>query len=332
MRKLVLAALLVVVAYAGYRLLRAPEFSVAAVKRGPAVSAVYATGTVEPVIMLPISPRLMGRLVELTVDEGAQVEKGQQLGRLEDNDLRSAWEEIKAKRDNAAKELARSKQLIARGAISQSELDQVRSEYDALNASAKRAEVEAEYMILRAPEAGRVIRRDGELGELIPANQPVFWMAGSEELRITAEVDEEDISEVKVGKRVVIRADAFRDQIFEGIVSSITDKGNAIARSFRVRIALTREAPLKIGMTAETNIIVSEKEDALLVPSAAISAKGVVWIVQDGRVRERRVEVGVRGVDKTEIVSGLAEGDTVIANPSDKLKEGMRIRANPTGE
>lgn len=332
MQKRVVAIILLLVAYGGYRLLRAPEFSVSVVSRGPAVSAVYATGTVEPVIMLPISPRLMGRLVELTVDEGAQVEKGQQLGRLEDNDLRSAWEEIKAKRDNAAKELARSKQLIARGAISASELDQVRSEFEALNASARRAEVEAEYMILRAPEAGRVIRRDGELGELIPANQPLFWMAGSENLRITAEVDEEDISEVKVGSRVVIRADAFRDQIFEGTVSNITDKGNAIARSFRVRITLTKDTPLKIGMTAETNIIVSEKQDALLVPSTAISSKGIVWTVQNGRISEKRVEVGVRGVDKTEILSGLAQGDTVIVNPTEKLKEGMRIRANSTGE
>lgn len=297
------------------------------VERGPAVSAVYATGTVEPVIMLPIAPRLMGRLVELNLDEGALVQKDQQLGKLEDNDLKSAWDEAKAKRDNAARELARSKQLLERGALSISELDSIRSDYEAFTAAAKRAEVEAGYMTLRAPEAGRIIRRDGELGELIPANQPVFWIAGSEDLRISAEVDEEDISKVKVGDKVLIRADAFREEIFEGMVSSITDKGNAIARSFRVRISLGKNTPLRIGMTAETNIVVSEKKDALLVPTAAITARNTVWIVMDGRLEERSVRIGVRGVDKSEILSGVSVGEEVVAQPIDELRSGMKIRS-----
>jgi RND family efflux transporter MFP subunit len=327
MRRAILVIVVIALLFGAYRLFRPAGYKVVTVERGPAVSAVYATGTVEPVIMLPIAPRLMGRLVELNLDEGALVQKDQQLGKLEDNDLKSAWDEAKAKRDNAARELARSKQLLERGALSISELDSIRSDYEAFTAAAKRAEVEAGYMTLRAPEAGRIIRRDGELGELIPANQPVFWIAGSEDLRISAEVDEEDISKVKVGDKVLIRADAFREEIFEGMVSSITDKGNAIARSFRVRISLGKNTPLRIGMTAETNIVVSEKKDALLVPTAAITARNTVWIVMDGRLEERSVRIGVRGVDKSEILSGVSVGEEVVAQPIDELRSGMKIRS-----
>ena len=310
-----------------YRALRAPGFITTSVTVGPAVSAVYATGTVEPTVMIPIAPRLMGRIVELNLDEGATVQAGQQLARLEDRDLQSAGEELRVRRDNAARELDRARKLIETQALSRSEFDKVRADYDAASAAYRRAEVEAGFMILKAPEAGRIIKRDGEVGELIPANQPIFWLSGSEPLRITAEVDEEDIVDLKVGNRVVIRADAFGDQTFEGVVNSITEKGDPISRSFRVRIGLAADSPLRIGMTVETNVILAEKKDALLAPTSAITPRATVWLVRDGRVEERGVQLGIRGVEKSEILEGVAVGDEVVVTPTTDLKQGMRIRS-----
>ena len=310
-----------------YRALRAPGFITTSVTVGPAVSAVYATGTVEPTVMIPIAPRLMGRIVELNLDEGATVQAGQQLARLEDRDLQSAGEELRVRRDNAARELDRARKLIETQALSRSEFDKVRADYDAASAAYRRAEVEAGFMILKAPEAGRIIKRDGEVGELIPANQPIFWLSGSEPLRITAEVDEEDIVDLKVGNRVVIRADAFGDQTFEGVVNSITEKGDPISRSFRVRIGLAADSPLRIGMTVETNVILAEKKDALLAPTSAITPRATVWLVRDGRVEERGVQLGIRGVEKSEILDGVAVGDEVVVTPTTDLKQGMRIRS-----
>lgn len=90
-------------------------------------------------------------------------------------------------------------------------------------------------------------------------------------LRVSAEVDEEDIVLVRVGQKVLIRSDAFPNQIFYGRVKSITPKGDPIARSYRVRINFSENNPLLIGMTAETNIIVHEKKNALLLPVSSIS-------------------------------------------------------------
>ena len=110
------------------------------------------------------------------------------------------------------------------------------------------------------------------MGDFIPVNQPVFYLAkAGVPLRISADVDEEDIPLVKVGQKVLIRSDAFPSRVFTGEVLEITPKGDPVARSYRVRIELPADTALMIGMTAETNIVTAEKQDALLVPASAVS-------------------------------------------------------------
>jgi multidrug efflux pump subunit AcrA (membrane-fusion protein) len=79
--------------------------------RGPAVRAVYATGTVEPTVMLPLAPRNSGRLMELKADEGAQVRAGQELARLEDADLQRSVDELEARARFAKTQFERAQTL-----------------------------------------------------------------------------------------------------------------------------------------------------------------------------------------------------------------------------
>lgn len=175
--------------------------------------------------------------------------------------------------------------------------------------------------------AGRIIRRDGEVGELISANQPIFYLAGTQPLRISAEVDEENIARVKAGEPVLIRADAFPGSMFQGRVAAITPRGNPTTRSYRVRIALVDQPPLKIGMTAETNIIIAERTNALLVPSSAVTA-GELWVLRSGRAERVKVQVGIVGARRTEIRAGIPADQWVIADPSG-LDPGERVRPEP---
>ncbi|MCC6954439.1 MAG: efflux RND transporter periplasmic adaptor subunit, partial [Deltaproteobacteria bacterium] len=247
--------------------------------RGIAVQAVYATGTVEPEVMLPIATRGSARLLELRVDEGMSVEAGQLLARLENDDLRSSLAALRAKEQFARSEFERNAGLVKQGAISQQAYSRASSDWEAAKAASAQAAAMVGYMDLSSPAAGKIIRRDGEIGQLIPANQPVFWLSVSSPLRITAEVDEEDISLVKPGQNVAIRADAFPGQVFQGTLKSITPKGDPIARSYRVRVSLADGTPLQIGMTAEINVIVAERENAWLLPTSSLKA-GFVWVVE----------------------------------------------------
>jgi RND family efflux transporter MFP subunit len=209
------------------------------------------------------------------------------------------------------------------------ERDRSRSEWQAAEAALARARTLRSFMTLTAPADGQILQRDGEVGQLIPANQPVFYFSCCAPLRIEAEVDEEDILLVHPGQRVLIRAPALPNRVLDGAVEDITPKGNPVTRSYRVRIRFAGDdIPLRIGMTAEVNIIVEQRENALLAPATAV-VNGQVWTVRDGRLHRQSVETGVTGEAKIEIVSGLAETDIVVVRPANGLKEGRRVRVSP---
>jgi RND family efflux transporter MFP subunit len=296
-------------------------------QRGKAVQAVYATGTVEPTVMIPIAPRQTAQLIELMADEGMQVKKGDLLAQLEDTNLKKGVDELRAKLALAEKEYIRKAELYKRKATSQQDLDQAQAARDSAKASVERAQAELSYLQLTAPEDGLIIRRDGEPGETIGINQPVLWMSCCKPLRIASEVDEEDISLVETGQNVLIRADAFPGQTFNGKVLSITPKGDPISRSYRVRIGIEGETPLMIGMTAETNIVTRITENALLVPASAVS-NDTVWTVHNGKLHEVEVETAARTENAIEIVKGIDENAIVALKRDDSFIEGQRVDTN----
>jgi RND family efflux transporter MFP subunit len=301
--------------------------------RGPAIEAVYATGIVEPTVMVPVAPRSGGRLVAINVDEGAQVRRGQVLARIESTDLDQTVQEMLAREQLARTQYERTRDLVAQKFVSPAELDRTRTELKAAQAAVNRARAQRDYNLLVAPADGTVLRRDGELGQFVASGQAVLTLACCAPLRVAAEVDEEDIARVAVGQKVTMRTDALPKRLFDGEVAEITPKGDPVSRSYRVRIRFSdapaiNAGPLRTGMTMDVNLIVSRREGALLVPNRALKSDAV-WVVDQGRLRRREVRKGVTGAERTEIVSGLNEGEAVVLSPADRLRDGQRAQIAP---
>ena len=301
--------------------------------RGPAIEAVYATGVVEPTVMLPIAPRAGGRLTALQVDEGAKVKRGQVLARIESADLEHTVLEMQARERLARAQFERTQDLVAQKFVSNAELDRTRSELQAAQAALDRARAQHDYNQLVAPADGVVLRRDGEIGQFIPAGQAVFALACCAPLRVAAEVDEEDIVRVAVGQKVTLRGDALPNQLFDGEVAEITPKGDPVARSYRVRIrfadiARVEASGLRSGMTMDANLVVARREGALLVPNRTLHGDEV-WLVERDELHKRAVKRGAVGSERTEIVSGLADSDTLVLSAPEGLREGRAARVVP---
>lgn len=319
-------ALLAIAVVVAYRELSPVTVAVTQPTRGPAIRAVYATGTVEASVTIRIAPRVAGRLVELGADEGQAVAEGQLLARLEDSDLRAAVVELEAKARYAEEQYQRSASLFKRGFVTRDQVDLARADRDAARAAARRATEQLSFMTLKAPAAGVVIRRDGEVGDFIAVNQAIVFLSkANTPARVVADVDEEDVAAVRAGQKVLIKADAFGDRVFDGQVTEITPKGDPVARSYRVRIALPVVTPLMIGMTAETNIVIAERQHALLIPTSALN-RGAVWVVREGRLALQPVTIGIKGLERTEIRSGLDDRDRIVLSPENGFKAGQAVR------
>lgn len=293
--------------------------------RGPAVEAVYGSGTVEPSVMLPIASKLAGRVQRLLADEGEDVRQGDILAELDNRELAALVEEWSARLRYSEAQFRRASELFRSRTGTEAALDQARNELDTARAQLDRARRQLAEMTLTAPAAGLVIRRDSEIGQLVQPGEALFWIACCGPLRVAAEIDEEDIRAVKPGQRALLHADAFPGRIFEGAVAQITPKGDPVQRSFRVRIALPANSPLMIGMTVEANIIVDERSNALLVPASAV-VDGKIWLVRDGVAVKRPVTVGVTGDRNTEILSGLSDDDLFVVDPGAGLRDGRPVR------
>jgi RND family efflux transporter MFP subunit len=297
--------------------------------RGPAVEAVYATGTVEPVYWSKVAPVGTGRIAAILARDGDPVKKGTVLARLEDQDKSANVMQLAARRDFLRDELIRAQNLQRKGFFSTQALERAASELKQAEAALAAANKPLADTLLTAPIDGVVLRQDGETGETVAANQTLFWVGLPKPLRIIAEVDEEDIARVHPGQRVLIKADAFPGVVLEGRVAEITPKGDPINKSYRVRVSLPENTPLKVGMTTETNILVREEANALLVPAAAVSG-GKLWVAENGRAKRLPVKTGTIGEKKAEILSGLKGDEAVIANPPPELKEGERVNSSQT--
>ncbi len=318
-----------------------PTVATAPATTGPAIEAVYATGSVEPVQWARVGPATRARLTAVLVEEGDRVTEGQPLARLDDRQSRAMVDEAEARASFAEEDLVRTRTLVARDIAARATLERAERDARAARATADLARQRLEDYVVRAPNDGLVLRRDAEVGEVVDTPASLFWIGEPTPLRVTAEVDEEDIARIVVGQRVLLRADAFPGRVMAAEVTQITPKGDTSRKAYRVRLALPADTPLMIGMTVEANIVLRETADAVLVPPGAVvlpaagSAapvapgqvrRGIVWVAEGDRARRREVEVGVQGARATEIRRGLAPGETVLLDPPATLADGQAFR------
>jgi RND family efflux transporter MFP subunit len=315
---------------------------------GAALEAVYATGSVEPVTLARVGPATRARITAVLVEEGQRVTEGRPLARLDDRQTRALAEEAEARARFAVEDLARTRALVAREAAARATLERAERDARAARAAADALVQRLDDYIVRAPADGLVLRRDAEVGEVVDTPASLFWIGEPRPLRVTAEVDEEDIARIAPGQRVLLRADAFPGQVLAAEVATITPKGDTARKAYRVRLSLPADTPLMIGMTVEANIVLRDVPRAILVPAAtlrlppaprgqapaapgAILREATIFVLEDRVARARSVRVGVLAPRVTEIREGLAEGETVVLNPSATLADGTPVRLGPPG-
>ena len=293
--------------------------------KGDAAEIVYASGVVEPRIWAKVTSLVRERLVELCNCEAQTVEQGAMLARLDDTEAKAALRELEARLNLARDNFARISVLVERRVSSDQAMDQARAEVEQGEAMLAAQKARLDSYVLRAPSAGTVLRQDGEVGEISEPGNVLFWVGQPAPLLVVADVNEEDIPRVDLRQRVLLRSDAFTDRILEGTVDSITPKGDPVTKTYRVRVKLPDDTPLRIGMSTDVNIVTRVARDALLVPSLAMRGNRL-FLVEDGRARLREVQTGIRGVQTVQVTAGLAENALVISPYPEALADGARIK------
>jgi len=325
----IIGILLIAVAGGGYYLysnfLHAELVTTSIARLAPVSEAVFGTGTVEPERWAKVVPLQRRRLVELCSCEGQAVKTGQVLGRQDDAEERSELNELEINNGQLQRDLDRAEKDRDKGAAAQAEYEQRWTQFQQSKSRIAAQKVRIDGLVLRAPLDGMVLRRDGEVGEIVGPTDVLFWVGPPAPMQVVAEVNEEEINRIAIGQKAFLRSDAFPGQALRASVSQITPKGDPTRKTFRIYLLLPNDTPLKIGMSVEVNIIFREKPAAIVVPVEAVTSDRV-QVVDNGRVERVPVSIGIQGSRNVEIIGGVTRGQAVLSPARTDLADGTRVR------
>ncbi len=178
-----------------------------------------------------------------------------------------------------------------------------------------------EDAILRAPFDGVVTKIDFDLGSYVPAAKPALTVADISELRVKVNIDETDIGRVALHQEVTIGLDAYPNVSLNARVSDIAAAATTVQGVVNYVVVVTLnpgDVPVKIGMTANANIVVAKKDNVLLVPNRAVRAAGQKRLVTIQKTPEQmqdvEVKLGLSNDLETEVISGVEEGQQLVLN------------------
>lgn len=189
-------------------------------------------------------------------------------------------------------------------------------------------EIQREYAEVKAPFDGVVVERRAEPGMLAAPGMPIAVVEQAGVYRLEAAVEESRLGKIRPGMPVTVRLDAF-DREIKSTVAEVVPALDPASRTFTVKINLGAAPGIKSGLFGRALFHFGER-DALAVPASALVEDGSVvrvFVVEQDRARSRMVSTGVRAGGSVEILSGLREGETVIAPRPAGLADGAPVEA-----
>lgn len=266
------------------------------------------TGTIVPKDRRDIEATVAGTVEEVLVAEGSLVEAGRLLVTLENSSVTVAYDQALTAYESAKQALATCENDI--------EVQRLRVEQARVNAE-DRANAVAKLRV-NSPIDGKVVSLSLEPGDEVTANETVAEVVSVLPLTVVIPVDELDVTNVTIGQTAKIEVDAVPGRVFEGTVTKIAHEGRVQQGITNFDVTIEMEAEdVRLGMSATATISVSSKKGVLSVPIEAViweQDQAYVNKVEDGRVVQSRVKVGVQNDLYAEIASGLDEGDEVVVS------------------
>jgi HlyD family secretion protein len=333
------------------------QYVTQAVERGPIVQAITANGTLNPVILVNVGTQISGTVKTLQADFNQRVQAGQILAELDPALIEADIAKSRAELASAEASLRlaqvredRNRELVAKGFVNQTQLDDSIKEREAAQAQVRaaraaldRQQVNLRYSVIRSPISGIVVARNVDIGQTVAASfqTPVLFQIAQDlkQMQIYASVAEADVGAIRIGQTVRFTVDAFPERDFTGTVTQIRLNPTVQQNVVTYNVVVSADNPDEIllpGMTANVQITLRTREDALRVPNAALrfvpegdappdrkpGGKTLYKLGAAGALVPVPVRTGAADSAYTEIVSGeLAPGDRVVVRRAPAAKD-----------
>lgn len=333
-----------------------PSVVVAHATRAQKDVTIALPGTIQALHQAPVYARINGYVRRWYADLGARVRAGQLLATIESPETDQQLLQAKASLQQARAALAlakttleRYRTLAADSAITHQELDERATAVEAAGASVAQQEANVQrlaaqqaYERVVAPFAGVITSRNVDVGALISAaggsttaagaSAPLFALAQIDTIRIFVAVPQAEVTSVAAGQRAEVSLREYPGRVFTGVVARTAGALDPASRTLQAEIDVANgDGALLPGMFAEIRLLLGRGAPPLTIPAGALvigtGAPQVATVDASGVVRFRAVQLGRDYGATIEVLSGIDEGATLVLNPSDELRDGVRVRA-----
>jgi RND family efflux transporter MFP subunit len=285
------------------------------VKSEPVAPCVEIIGTVGSERIIHLSARLGAYVKEINVAAGSVVTQGQTLVVLDDRDLRDQLAGAEAQRRQAEREFQRTQQLYREKATTEQALSSAENAFHGAQAQADVVHVMLSYAVIKAPMDGVVTDRRIEAGDLANPGQLLLTMFDPLRLRLEAPVPARLIGKLPLNTKVEVKLEHPNTSL-HGTVTEIVSEVDALSRTRKVKIRLEGAKGDVLPGTFGRLSVEETPHPAVLLPPTAILHLGqleMAQVVENGRVLRRLVKTGPLVDGRIEILSGLNDGEVVLA-------------------
>ena len=303
------------------------------VKVATVQSDVSAVGTLIAADSVVIRPEIAGRVVGLPFQEGQLVQRGTHLVSLDPSEYRAQLAATTADAKTETQRYERAKELLEKNFISKEALDVAKGNMDRAVAKQQQDEVLLSKTTISAPFTGVLGLRQVSPGAYVKAGDDIVRLENLSFVKLDFRVPEMYLSQIKPGQEVTILVDAYPTDSFKGKIYALEPAVDEKTRTILVRAQIPNpQARLRPGMFARVNVLLSTRQNAILIPEEAIWPQGrdtFVFRVVDGKAALTKIELGVRRPGQVEVLKGLAANDVVVTDGQIKLKDGAPVMVLP---
>ena len=294
----------------------------------PLGTQIEAVGTARANESVDITSKTSNIVTAIRFEEGDLVKRGDVLVELDSAEARASLAEAEAALADSESQFKRSRELYAQQALSVSQLDQIEATLKADRARVNAADARLADTVIRAGFDGRTGFRRVSVGGLVSPGTVITTLDDSSTIKLDFTVPETSFYLVKEDLPVTARSAGLPNRVFEGKVSNIDSRIDPITRSITVRAEIpNRDRILRPGMFM-TVLLQGAVVPTLLIPEASIvPEQGRMYVFAlDGNVAKRReVEIGRRRPGEVEIISGLKEGDRIVVDGTQNVRDGSVV-------
>jgi len=300
-------------------------------------------GSFAPAHEVNFGAEMQGKIIQTYIEEGNPVTKGQLLAKIDAEKLQIrlsseqvALENAKATYQKLSRDLERYKNLQEENAIAdinfqQSKLSAKQAELNTQSAQIqiKSTQKDISQTNIIAPISGYLTNKIFEVGTMASPNANLGTITDISNVKLVAMIPESDILKFQKGQSIKVSVDALPDKEFEGSITQISVKADA-AHNYKIEITVPNSSGLiKAGMYGTIKGKNSQKQNKLLIPRAALVGsvkQPQVFVAESGVAKLRNIVIGNSFGNNLEIVSGLKEGESVIATGQLNLQDGTTIK------